>query len=206
MASQFGFPVGYSDATLKNYPGFRPPVGGGQDYSQINFNTVGNSTAPILLITNAQTKLLLAEAASRDWLANLAGAKTARQYYEEGIRASIDGFTVFPNTAAIPSSAQDQYLQNAGVAWDNAKALELINTQYWIESFNNGYEAWCNWRRTAQPLLQPNLFNNNLNGGFVRRFAYPLREVTANAENYSKALADLGGSDNLTSRVFWDTP
>jgi hypothetical protein len=206
MANQFGFPVGYSDATLKNYPGFRPAVGGGQDYSQINFNTVGNSTAPILLITNAQTKLLLAEAASRDWLANLAGAKTARQYYEEGVRASIDAYTLFPNTAPISSTLQDQYLQMPGVAWDNSRALELINTQYWIESFNNGYEAWCNWRRTALPLLQPNLFNNNLNGGFVRRFAYPLREVTANAENYSKALADLGGSDNLTSRVFWDTP
>jgi hypothetical protein len=201
MANQYGFPVGYSDATLKNYPGYRPAVGTGQDYSQINFNVVGNSTAPVLLITNAQTKLLLAEAAFRGWLT---GGKTAKEYYEEGVRASMDAYTLFPGTAPIPLTVQDQYLSNPGVAWDNTKALELINTQYWIESFNNGYEAWANWKRSGFPVLSPNLFNNNLNGGFIRRFAYPLREVTANAANYQKAVASIGGKDDLITRVFWD--
>jgi hypothetical protein len=206
MANQYGFPVGYSDATLKNYPGYRPAVGTGQDYSQINYNVVGNSTAPILLITNAQTKLLLAEAAYRGWLTGLAGTKTAQQYYEEGVRASMDAYTLFPGTTPIPQVLQNQYLSNPGVAWDNAKALELINTQYWIESFNNGYEAWCNWRRTGYPVLSPNLYNNSLGGGFIRRFSYPLREVTANAANYTAAVASLGGPDFLTTRIFWDAP
>ncbi|MBD0279920.1 MAG: SusD/RagB family nutrient-binding outer membrane lipoprotein, partial [Flavisolibacter sp.] len=31
IANQFGFPIGYSDATLSNYPGYRPPVGTGQN-------------------------------------------------------------------------------------------------------------------------------------------------------------------------------
>lgn len=205
MANQIGFPVGYSDATLSTYPGYRPPVGQGMDYSQINFNVVGNSTAPVPLITNAQTKLLLAEAAYRGWLP--AGAQTAQQYYEAGIRASMDEYDLYPNTLkpkAIPTAIQDQYLQVPGVAWNNADALNLINTQYWIASFTNGYEAWSNWRRSGFPVLAPNKFNNNLNGGFIRRFAYPLREVTANAANYQAAVSRIGGKDDLTTRVFWD--
>jgi hypothetical protein len=156
------------------------------------------------VITNAQTKLLLAEAAVRGWLP--AGAQTAQQYYEAGIRASMDAYTVFPNTTPIPASVQDQYLAAPGVAWNNADALQLINTQYWIECFNNGYEAWCNWRRSGFPVLKPNLINNNLSGGFIRRFSYPQDEQTTNRTNYQAAVAGLGGPDFLTTRIFWDTP
>jgi hypothetical protein len=205
-ANQFGFPIGYSDATLKNYPNYRPPVGTGQDYSQLNFNVVANQTAPIMLITNAQTKLLLAEAAYRGWLSGLSGAKTAQEYYEEGVRAAMDEYTVFPNTNPISLTEQNQYLAQPGVQYNSADALKLINTQYWIESFNNGYEAWSNFRRSGFPALSPNMFNNNLNGGFIRRFAYPLREVSINPDNYRAAVASIGGKDDLTTRVFWDTP
>lgn len=207
LANQFGFPVGYSDANLSTYPGYRPPVGQGMDYSQPNFNVVANSTAPQPVITNSQTKLLLAEAAFRGWLP--AGALTAQQYYEAGVRASMDEYDVYPSTLkpkAIPTTIQDQYLLVPGVAWNSADALNQINTQYWIASFNNGYEAWSNWRRSGYPVLSPNKFNNNLNGGFIRRFAYPLREVSANEANYQAAVAGIGGKDDLTTRVFWDVP
>jgi hypothetical protein len=119
----------------------------------------------------------------------------------------MDELDVYPNTLkpkAIPTTLQDQYLQVPGVTWDNADALNLINTQYWIASFDNGYEAWSNWRRSGFPVLAANRFNNNLNGGFIRRFAYPLREVTANAANYQAAVSSIGGKDDLTTRVFWD--
>jgi hypothetical protein len=120
----------------------------------------------------------------------------------------MDGLNQFPNVAtpsAIPTSLQDAYLAIPGVAWNAANALELINTQYWIECFTNGYEGWCNFRRTGYPALSPNLWNNNLNGGFIRRYAYPLRERDLNYKNYADAVTSLGGPDNLTTRVFWDT-
>jgi hypothetical protein len=205
MANQFGFPIGIDQANFSlTHPSYRAPVGTGQNFSQPNYNVVANTTTPSLVVTNAQTKLLLAEAAFRNWLP--AGAKTAKEYYEEGIKASMDAYTLFPNTTPIPASVQNQYLTNPGVAWDNANALNQINTQYWIESFNNGYEAWSNWRRSGYPLLKPNLFNNNLNGGFIRRFSYPQDEQTTNEINYLAAKAGLGGPDFLTTRVFWDTP
>jgi hypothetical protein len=53
--------------------------------------------------------------------------------------------------------------------------------------------------------LQPNKYNNNLNGGFVRRMAYPNEELSKNAANYNAAVERMGG-DGLTQRVFWDKP
>src|SRR5687768_12549006 len=77
MANQFGFPIGIDQASFSaTHPGYRAPVGKGQNFSQPNFNVVANTTTPSLVITNAQTKLLLAEAAFRNWLP--AGAKTAK--------------------------------------------------------------------------------------------------------------------------------
>ncbi|MBO9681321.1 MAG: SusD/RagB family nutrient-binding outer membrane lipoprotein [Flavisolibacter sp.] len=208
-ANQFGFPVGESDATIVTSPFYRPNNSGkeGQNYSQVNYNTIANALAPVMLITNAQTKFLLAEAAFRGWLP--AGAQTAQQYYEAGVRASMDELNFYPNVlkpAAIPTTLQDAYLAQSGVAWNPAKALELINTQYWIANFNNGYEAWSNFRRTGYPVLTPNSWNTSLNGGFIRRFAYPLRERDLNYAHYAEAVASLGGPDNLTTRIFWDTP
>ena len=53
--------------------------------------------------------------------------------------------------------------------------------------------------------LQPNKYNNNLNGGFVRRMAYPNGEEAQNPDNYKAAIASMGG-DRITQRVFWDKP
>jgi hypothetical protein len=214
-ANQFGFPIAQSDATINASPDYRPgtpagpgnnpPASTGLNYSQVNYKVVANALSPQMLITNAQTKLLLAEAAFRNYLP--AGALTAQQYYEAGIRASMDELNLFPNVqtpSAIPTALQDAYLTHPSVAWNPATALEQINTQYWIESFTNGYEAWNNFRRSGYPTLTPNSWNNNLSGGFIRRFGYPLRERDLNFVNYSEAVASLGGPDNLTTRVFWD--
>src|SRR3954469_1402482 len=119
-ANQFGFPIGYSDATISTAPGFRPPTGTGQDYSQVNTNVMSNPLTPQMVITNAQTKLLLAEAALKNWLPS--GARTAQQYYEEGVRASMDSYTQFPGTTAISVASQDQYLAMTGVAYNAADA------------------------------------------------------------------------------------
>jgi hypothetical protein len=89
------------------------------------------------------------------------------------------------------------------VAYTPADALRLINTQYWIVNIRNGTEAFVNFRRSGFPALSPNLFNNNLGGGFARRLSYPDVEASANGANYTAAATAIGG-DKLTSKVFWD--
>lgn len=202
---QFGFPVGYDQTSVLKVTGYRGTAGTGQNYSQLNYSVFGSATAPVFYVTNAQTKLLLAEAAQRGWLAGLANAQTAKEYYEAGVIASMDEYSLYPNVSspAVSSALKNAYLSNIKVKYDDSKALELINTQYWIASLGNGAESFANFRRSGFPALSPNKYNNNLQGGFTRRFAYPNDESSRNNENYQKAVGRMG-ADNLTTRVFWD--
>lgn len=209
-ASQVGFPVGQDNVSIMTYPGRVIPTtaGAGFNYSQLNFNVMGHPLTPLFFVTHAQTKLLLAEAAQRGWLTGLTGAKTAQEYYEEGVRASMDEYSIYPNgfgsgTISIPLSLQNEYLANPGVVFSSPDALRLINTQYWIASFANGIESWANFRRSGFPVLTPNPTNPLGGGGFVRRFSYPAAEQGANKAHYDLAKASMGG-DDLITRVFWD--
>ena len=75
-ANQFGFPVGYDAVSFLTAPGSRGPKGGGLNYTQFNYDVMLSTVAPALFITNAQTQLLLAEAAFRGWITGGADSAT----------------------------------------------------------------------------------------------------------------------------------
>jgi hypothetical protein len=202
LANQFGVPIGIvSETLIESYRGRRE---GGLNYSQMNIWVVASPAAPDFYVTYAQTSLLLAEAAVRGWVSG-----SAETYYENAIRADMAAYALYPGTTTISESEINTYLSQPDVDFSQAttdeERIELINTQYWIVNLRNGTEAFANFRRTGYPALSPNLYNDNLNGGFVRRMTYPDREGSANV-NYSAAVAAIGGADNLTTRVFWDIP
>lgn len=201
IASQFGVPIGVISDALANPP-YRGTRGGGYNYSQLNVKCLASQTAPTFWVTYAQTALLLAEAAKKGWIPG--GDATAQTYYESGITADMDTYALYPNGSTISAAAKTAYLADPAVAYTPANALRLINTQYWIANIANGTEAWANFRRTGFPALSPNLFNNNLGGGFIRRLSYPDYESSNNRTNYFNAVQAIGGADNLTTKVFWD--
>jgi Starch-binding associating with outer membrane len=205
-ANQYGFPVGYDAVSFLTAPGSRGAKGGGLNYTQLNYDVMINTVAPALFITNAQTQLLLAEAKFRGWIT---GGSTTQQYYEAGVRAAMDDWNLFPGTfsPAVSNTEKDNYLLGPAVAYNDANALKLINTQYWICSITNGPEGFANWRRSGFPALARNTYNDDLvpGGGFVRRMSYPDAEKASNADNYKAAVAGMGG-DGITQRVFWDKP
>jgi hypothetical protein len=201
LANQFGVPIGVSNVDLANTSlGYRGARAGGLNYSQMNIWRVASPAAPDFYVTYAQTSLLLAEAAQRGWVSG-----SAQTYYENGITADMGVYSLYPGVTPISGAEITAYLTNPGVAFNATDALKLINTQYWIVNLRNGTEAYANFKRSGFPTLNPNLFNNNLNGGFARRLTYPDREGSANAANYQTASTAIGG-DNLTGRVFWDIP
>jgi len=202
-ADQFGVPVGVISTSLANAP-YRGAKGAGYDYSQMNVNVVASQVAPTFWITYTQTALLLAEAAKRTWIPG--GDAQAQVYYESAIRADMARYSLFPGASAISTPEQDAYLAQPGVAYNAGTALQQINTQYWIASITQPTESWVNFRRSGFPALTPNTYNNLLNGGFARRLTYPDAELANNRANYQAAVQAIGGSDNLTTRVFWDTP
>ena len=199
LANQFGVPVGVDDEQLSSNP-YRGLRGGGLNYSQPNIYSIASPAAPDFWVTYSQTSLLLAEAAYRGWVSG-----SAQTYYEDGIRADMQVYALYPETTPISEMEIAAYIGGTGVAFNASNALELINTQYWVVNIRNGTEAFANFRRSGFPALSPNVYNNNLQGGFARRMTYPDYEASSNAENYRAAAQAIGG-DNLLSRVFWDTP
>jgi hypothetical protein len=219
VASQFGVPIGIISDDLTVAKGYRGTKKGGYDYSQMNVNVAASLMTPTFYMTYAQASLLLAEAAKRGWIAG--GDAAAKTYYEAGIKANMDTYTLVitrtnkPSNSAVPilspvsAAEQTAYLAQVGVLYDPATALNQINTQYWLANFLNSSEAWANYRRTGFPVLARNTFNGKLmvNGGdgYVHRFSYPDAELSKNKVNYQAAVAKLtGGVDDLTNRVFWD--
>lgn len=211
-ANQFGVPVGVLSASLANAP-YRGIKGGGFNYSQMNVNVVASLRAPTFWVTYSQTSLLLAEAAHRGWIAG--GETAAQEFYEDGIRANMDIYSLYlsetlSSLPAITVPEQDAYLLQAGVAYNASDALELINTQYWVTNIRNGAEAWANFRRSGYPALSRNAYDDQLlehgGDGYVHRFSYPDAELSQNKVNYQAAVTAMGGSDNLVARVFWDIP
>ncbi|WP_100611315.1 SusD/RagB family nutrient-binding outer membrane lipoprotein [Confluentibacter lentus] len=209
LANQQGFPVGYSNLTVATSPGAPVPVikGTGMDFSQPNYFALFSQTSPRFFITNSQTKLLLAEAAFRNWIPG-----NAQALYEEGIRASMAQFTLYPGGyGPITTAEQDAYIADADVAYNATDALRLINTEYWVSNVNNPLEGWANFRRSGFPGLTPNpLTGDHPVGGFIRRVPYPTQESGSNPDNYQAARAAMGiaadNSNDMGVRVFWDNP
>src|SRR5690606_32262098 len=165
LSNQFGVPIGVTNTQISDPNGpYRGSRAGGLNYSQFNIWTIASPAAPEFWVTYAQTSLLMAEAAFRGWIGG-----DPQEYYENAIRADMEVYALYPDVTPIPDDDVDDYLAHADVAYNDANALELINTQYWIVNIRNGTEAFANFRRSGYPDLSPNLFNNNLNGGFARR-------------------------------------
>jgi hypothetical protein len=199
-ANQYGMPIGYDNGSLPTAPGYKGTAGTGFNYSQLNYNVIARLSAPLFFVTYAQTQLLLAEAAYRGWISG-----SAINYYNVGVTADMDRYATYLPSATISGNEKTSYLASSPVSYNDANALNLINTQYWIASFGNGSESWANFRRSGFPALSPNKYpGRQIKGNFVRRFVYPLLEQSANAANYNAAVASIGGPDDLETPVFWD--
>ena len=175
-------------------------------YSQPNRKTYADPEAPTFVITAAQTNLLLAEAAHRGWIKG-----SAEEFYNAGVRAAMEQFSQFPNGKKLYDTYMSaekiqEYLTNN--PFDPSKALEQINTQYWITCFCDEYETFSNWRRSGYPeLTYPNLSEKEVPGvnhNLSRRFTYPTNESLINGEHYSEAVNKLELGNTFESRVWWD--
>ncbi|MEO6548671.1 MAG: SusD/RagB family nutrient-binding outer membrane lipoprotein [Ferruginibacter sp.] len=201
LANQYGVPIGKDAGVLATAP-YRGVRGGGLNYSQFNVNKLASPAAPVFWVTYAQTSLLLAEAAKRGWVTG--GDVAAQTYYENGITADIQTYSLYPGTTAISGSEITAYINDPAVLYNATDALKLINIQYWVVNIRNGTEAFANFRRSGYPALTPNPVAGVLgSAGFARRLSYPDVEASANTANYQAAAGAIGG-DKLTTRVFWD--
>ncbi|KUO63924.1 MAG: hypothetical protein APF83_13030 [Lutibacter sp. BRH_c52] len=182
---------------------YKDPVGGvikgapyGANNSYALFSHIGSlfyeSTLPHVVLDYANVKFMLAEAAERS-LGGMTPAAAAA-HYNAAITASFDYYGV---------SGAAAYLLQPSVAYATATGTwkQKIGTQKWIALYNQGFNAWTEFRRLDYPaLVAPSTGVVNV---VPRRFTYPIGEQTLNGASYTAAASAVGG-DLLTTKLFWD--
>lgn len=196
---QFGMPMGSTDGEADVSGAALPGGGTRYAYSQADRNRILKRTSPLFIVTAAQTNLLLAEARFHGWIT----ARTAEEYFADGIRAHMDQMASFDPASAVDPTDRDVYVASRLPIFAGNE-LEQIGYEYWIASFLNGQEAWANFRRSGYPVLQANPFSGRA-VDFITRLKYPAGEYVVNEENVLAAIAGQG-PDELDTRVWWDTP
>jgi len=185
------------------------PAEGLGGYSRINPNLL-SINSPSLILTYAESQLLLAEAAQRWGIGN----ESAQQYYTDGVEAAITQLSAYGSFPTITDEAASAYCNSATIAYNPSIGLSQIGYQYWLCTLMDEYECWSNWRRTSTtnnpggyPKLIPVSYPGNIANSMIpRRLTYPPSQKVTNLANYNAAVANLSGGDNVTSRIWWDTP
>lgn len=200
-----GLPNGMTSARAAAY------LGNGIKRTSMLGEYFRSATAPGMFMSRAEVCFLLAEAKFRGLLTF--GPETAQYYYEMGVQESyrqyateiIEKVPIYYDDYVGVSLSIDNfstdYLSRDG-SWETGKELEKIYTQKWIAMFDQGLQAWFEWRRTGYPQLTPAI--DGLNDGKIpQRLRYPSDEYSRNRNNLTTAV-ERQGSDDLNTRVWWD--
>ncbi|GAB3556295.1 SusD/RagB family nutrient-binding outer membrane lipoprotein [Spirosoma fluminis] len=172
-------------------------------FSEPNPNTLLKYSAPLVVLGNAETNLLLAEAAVRGWYSG----STAEVAYTNAVKANMRQWSLFGTGGVISDAKINAYLvANPYKGGTVAQQIEQISTQKWVSLFlEDEYEIFANWRRTGYPVLTPTNYPGNLTGGQIpTRFVIPDSEGIYNNANFVEARTRQGGTNTLSSVVWWD--
>lgn len=202
-----GHPLGMADGKLTK-----------GDYSLPNLN----ASSPLPVFNAAESYFLMAEAALRGWIPG--GDAQARDYYEAGIKASMDqwgasigdylskpspGTVSYDDNNAVTGSNVIAELDLPAVSWDAEwdmdGHLSQILVQKYIANFMIGLESWCDFRRTGYPVLLGSRRDmGNIGPRLMRRLPYPESERASNPANYRQAVDEnFGGRDEATVDLAW---
>lgn len=166
-----------------------------------NRTTIKSVNSPYFHQAYPAVEFLLAEAAVRGW-----GDGDAAGHYAKALRAGCELVKLYPNAVIDEADIEDFVNANPLDESSAEASLEQINTGYWVHHYQDGMEAFANWRRTGYPVLTPVNDPIGTTGGTIpRRLYYPPSELANNGDNYTAAVQrQWGGDDDLTGRVWWD--
>lgn len=198
------------------------------DYSMPS-NIIYAPTAPAFYMLYDEVEFIKAEACVTLGLNGI-----AKDFYEAGIKASMNYWNQLKdntptgwyridngNTNVLPASItdaeMDAYIAGAEVAWDNAKALELIAGQKYIALYPSGLQAWFEYNRTGFPaiLIQPGETVTYGGGTYTfsplivpadnktpHRMYYPSEEQDLNGANRAAAVT-AQGADVFSTQLWY---
>lgn len=151
------------------------------------------------------------------------GTGSAKDWYEKGIRASVQSYNVMAKVAgihdytAVQPAEIDEYLTSTGVAFDPAIAIQQIRVQMFLNYFKQPNEAWALYKRTGMPnnntvLAFEVLKSDGIVQQIPRRAQLPVPNTAdRNYANYQSALTEMQkepgfgqGASDMFGRVWWD--
>ena len=181
-----GIPQGSYDTQPAVAPTFPAPITGGR-FATATGNIA--ATAPVKLISAAESYFLQAEAVARGWAP---GSVTT--LFQAGIKASFDflGIDAAQYTTYIATA------KDAQLPADPAGQIKAIITQkYYAMNGFQGFEAWTEWRRTGYPnILVKSAASTLGTNDLPARLLYPGTEITRNS--------NFPGLKEITDKVWWD--
>lgn len=197
--AQKGPPNGLDGTQLDAYEG--KPVSGSSElaaeYSRIN-PLMMDRDEPYMLMNYGEVKLMLAEAAEKG-IGGLAAA-AAQAHYDEGVKASMQMYTLYDATLTVSDAQVASYLATYPYAGTSGQKIAMIFDQLWVNHFLNWYEAWADYRREGLPALTPINYPGNETGGVVpTRLRYPGGEVASNP-NWAAGATQ---PDLYNTKVWW---
>lgn len=161
--------------------------------------------------------------ASEFVLDGVPSAKTAQEWYEEGVRSSvkqwskIGDYCKINSFEAVTEQEIETFVNQEGIKWNPAIAKEQIYCQSYVEHFKNNNETWALWRRTGYPNQKSTVitFDPVMIGGVEQnvprrtRFSYP----ALGSPNYANAVErvetmakdpEFGLMTDEFGRLWWD--
>lgn len=156
--------------------------------------------APEFILSAAHVLFTLAEGEARGWNAGgVANHAQATTYYNEGIKVSMEQYSVYT------AGALATYIAQPAVAYDATNAIKKISEQRWVALYLNGFEAWAEWRRTGFPVLSPGPAPLSIDGQIPRRHAYQTEERDLNNASWQAVIASQG-PDQTNTKMWIDKP
>jgi hypothetical protein len=180
----------------------------------------GGNWIPVM--TYADFCFLAAEFVLRE---GIASSKTAQDWYETGLRASLDQWNQVGTYCALeqwtPFTEAEitTFLNKPNIKWNATKGLEQIYAQTWVEHYKNADEAWAFYKRTNYPNTETTIvtYETPMVNGIARivprraKFTMPAEGVH-NYENRKLRIEEMmrdpkfGAMDNEWGRLWWDAP
>ncbi|MEP7373136.1 MAG: SusD/RagB family nutrient-binding outer membrane lipoprotein [Chitinophagaceae bacterium] len=174
-SSNVGFPYGLTRDDAVDFGNAN------SNYAKVLAPALRAANSKLVVIAAAQVALAIAEAAQRGWI-----TADALTWYQKGITLSWEQWGVTGNIATY--SAVD---------------LAKINLQQYFAYYQDGIQAWSNWRRTNIPALTVPADASNSGRGIPRRYVYGANEYSLNKANVATNAA-LYNNDSEAAKVWWD--
>lgn len=156
---------------------------------------------PTMLMGYAELQQVLAEAAVRGWIAG-----DARQYYENGVKASFLWYQTYATKYAkyVTAEKAAEYLQGDLVRLDDnltpeQKIERIIFQKYCVSFYQGDWDPFFEHLRTGYPE-----FAHLKDTQIPYRWMYPSTEYKQNAKNVEEAITrQFGANNDKTTAMPW---